>query len=248
MPTDISPLPGSDGEPDRLQPHDPPDATRSGRGAIDSRRDFMKKVGVGGALVTVGALAAPLATAGAAPASAQAPAAAGDLTSDELLAFAMGIEYVGAQLYQLAGAKGSLDAAAATMVTTFGDHHQAHGDSFASLLGADDASKVPNKKLLDERSPTVDRAADQKAVLRALLAWEDTIAATYQSLLATTPDRTDAESLATVLAVEAQHAVSIGSLLKDTLDTLVPDSEPETGALDPAKYPTKVAVTATPPA
>ncbi|MCU1453183.1 MAG: hypothetical protein JWN46_1329 [Acidimicrobiales bacterium] len=213
----------------------------------DSRRGFMKKVGVGGALLAVAGAAAPveaLTGAAAAPAARQADALP---DSETLATFLMTVEYTGAQLYRLASAHAGLDPAVVTLITKFGDHHQQHGDSYATAISAKDAAKIPNEKLLAERSRKVTVAADQKALLTALADYEDTMAATYLSLIAATTDRTDARAYGDVMAVEVQHAVDLGTKLKQSATTLVPDREAQAAALRPATYapPTTTATTTT---
>ena len=213
-----------------------------------ARRGFMKQVGVGGALI---AAAGGAATAGALPAAFADPARrqAALPTSDMLASFLMSVEYVGAQLYRLAGAHSGLDPAVATMLTQFGNHHQDHGDAWAKAVTAKESEQVPNARLLSERSRSVTAAADQKAVLTALAAFEETIAATYLSLVGATADRTDARNYGNVLAVEVQHAVAIGDRLKQSSTITVPDREPQNGPLDPVAYaPVSATTTASAPA
>ncbi|HEY4377471.1 MAG TPA: hypothetical protein VGM93_09940, partial [Acidimicrobiales bacterium] len=147
-----------------------------------SRRGVLKAFGVGGALLTAGAVGAPLLglTGAASAHSSQADGALVDSDYQELM---MGVEYVGAEIYGAAVATEKLSDANAALATSYAANHQVHADTFAKNLGVTDADQVPLKELSDSLMPKVQGAADEDAILKVLLDYENTTTASYQSFI-----------------------------------------------------------------
>ncbi|HEY4377196.1 MAG TPA: ferritin-like domain-containing protein [Acidimicrobiales bacterium] len=194
----------------------------------EARRGFMKKAGIGGALVTAGALAAPIA--GFLP-----KAFAAGLDDAAIATFAAHVEYAAVAAYQAAAATGKItDPTVAKVATTFAGHHKDHGDAFAAIVKLTD--KSPNAKILAAFGPKISAAADQAALLEIAYTIENAAASTYLFALGALTDKAHAAATATILPIESQHAIVLGTVLKKDLKTLIPPFETTTQALDPTKY------------
>ncbi|MCU1453180.1 MAG: Ferritin-like protein [Acidimicrobiales bacterium] len=197
----------------------------------EARRGFMKKVGIGGALVTAGSLVGPVAS------FMPAAFAAGTLDDAAIAKFAMTVEYAAVAAYQAAVKTGKLDAAVVKVGTTFAGHHKEHGDAFAGIIKATDAQKKPNQAILTAFGPKIAGAADQAAILDIAYSIEEAAAATYLFALGALTDKAHAAATATILPIEAQHAVVLATALKKDLATYMPSFQTTKAALDPTKYP-----------
>lgn len=200
-------------------------ATRGGR------RDFMKKAGVGGAALTVGSMVSPI--------SRFLPAAwAEDAPLDDaaLAAFAAGLELAAVAAYGVAVDTGKLSAAAAKTGGTFKSHHQDHADALNSILG-DAAVDKPNNTVVTTFAPMIQKAKDEAAVLTIAYQIEEAAAATYLFALGAITDLKNAGALATILPVESQHAVVLGTAVKMSPADYLPDFQNQDAALNPSKFP-----------
>ena len=93
----------------------------------------MKKAGIGGAVLTAGSLASPVAR--------FMPAAwsqGAKLDDGSIATFAATVEFAAVAAYQAAIKTGKLSPAVAKVGTTFAGHHQEHGDAFAALANVTD--------------------------------------------------------------------------------------------------------------
>lgn len=196
----------------------------------DGRRDFMKKAGIGGAAITVGSMVAPI--------SNLMPAAWAQDTPDDaaLATFAAGLELAAVAAYGVAVKTGKLSDAAAKTGGVFQGHHQDHADALNSILGSAAVDK-PNNTVVTTFGPMIEQAADEKAILTIAYQIEEAAAATYLFALGALQDPKNAGALATILPVESQHAVVLGTVVgKSPADFLI-DFENQDAALDPAKFP-----------
>ncbi|MCU1352291.1 MAG: ferritin-like domain protein [Acidimicrobiales bacterium] len=197
----------------------------------EARRGFMTKVGVGGALLTAGALASPIA--GFMPAA----FAQGGLDDAAIATFAMTVEYAAVEAYKAAAGSGKLEPAVVTIGTTFAGHHKEHGDAFAGIVKATAADKKPNAAILKAFGPKLAAAKDQAALLEIAYTIEEAAAATYLFALGALTDKAHAAATATILPIESQHAVVLATALKKPLADYLPSFQTTKNALDPAKFP-----------
>lgn len=216
-----------------------------------TRRDFARRLGL--VSVTIGAAAVPLAA--FAPAAAQEADEAA-LTVDQLLLFARAVELAAVEAYAALASSGKVTTSAVlAAAATFAGHHRDHAAAFGR-----GSSGRPSATLLQQVNDQIAAAADETGVLGIAYTVENAAASTYQFALAeiarfdsstrgagvtTTstpagvPSARDAQELfASVLPIEAGHAVVLGTLLgrhldQDTVKAMIPPFETQTAALDP---------------
>ncbi len=172
------------------------------------RRGFLTKAALGGAALTVGSALVPV--------SRLLPRAmAAEVTDTDVATFAASVEYAAVAAYQMGAPL--LSGAVLTAAETFAGHHQDHGDAFAGLVGG--AKPAANAKLIEALTPTLQGLKTQEDVLAFAFQLENQAAATYLFALGvlTSPDA--AELTASILPVESQHAVVLGSALGYAADT-----------------------------
>ena len=207
--------------------------TRPFRGT--SRRQFLARTGFATAAVTIGSQLIPFPRL-LSPAFA---AEGGTLTDADIAAFAASVEYAAVEAYKAAAATNKVTGDALKAAQTFLGHHQAHGDAFFSAAQGK-ATKNPNKTLVASLGPAITKAADQKAILALAYDVENTAAATYQFALGALKSVEALKLTASILPIEAGHAVTLGTVLgykaSEKTDYL-PKAQSEDGKLDPAKTP-----------
>jgi hypothetical protein len=197
-----------------------------------SRRRFLARTAGGGAVLAIGSTMTPIGRLLSPAAAQEAPSV------EDLAVFAASVEYAAVAAYGAAAESGKVTTpAVGEAATLFADHHQQHGDAFSGLVQRDDIA--PNPGLLDAVGGQITDAADENAVLEIAYGVENAAAATYLFALGVLDDATAAQSMASILPVEAQHAITLGFVLGKPLDdeTLMPPFETTDAALDPAEYP-----------
>lgn len=195
-----------------------------------SRRMFIRDVGIGSAAITMGSAILPV--------SRLMPAAfaQGELTDTDIAAFAQSVELAAVAAYEAAAGRDLLDAATVEVATMFAGHHQDHADAFGAVAG-DAAPDTANMAVLDAFGPMIEEAADAAALLQIAYDLEEGAAATYVFALGALEDPANAAATATILPVEAQHAVVLGQALELDAADYLPPFETDERALDPAMYP-----------
>jgi hypothetical protein len=202
----------------------------TGKLLASTRRQFVKRAGLTGALFTLGSTVLP--------ASRLLPAAwgqEGQLDDLTIAKFAQQVELAAVAAYQAAADTGKLDATAVEVGTTFAGHHDDHAAAFASFAG-DEATDLPNQALLDVFGPMIADAADQAAILDIAFQLEQGAASTYHFALGVLGAEA-AAAVSTILPIEAQHAVVLGGFLGKSLEDYVPGFETSDAALSPDTYP-----------
>jgi len=98
---------------------------------------------------------------------------------------------------------------------------------------------MANKGVLDLVTPQLTAAKTENDVVALAYGLENTAAATYIFALGVLGNEKAYDAVASVMPVEAQHAIVLGLVLGKTLDdkTFMPPFETADGHLDPAKYP-----------
>ena len=193
-----------------------------------SRRQFLAGAGAATALVAIGSAVVPIGR--------LIPTAYAQ-TDVDIAKFAASIEFAAVEAYKAAGASGKVKTKAVIdAATKFAGHHQQHGEAFKALAQAEIA---PNKTLLDMIGGQLTAAKDEKAVVELAYGLENSAAATYLFALGVLTVPKAVETSASILPIEAQHAIALGTVLGKSVEdaTFMPAFEKSDGALDPGKYP-----------
>lgn len=182
---------------------------------------------VGSAVLTFRQLLSP---------SIAAQAAAGNDVG-ALAAFAQSVELAAVEAYKAAVGSGKVTTkAVGAAATLFASHHTEHAAAFGGAAKAA-ATNKPNPKLLAAVAEQLKGAADEKAIIKIAYDLENAAAATYMFALGATTDKGALGLTASILPVEAQHAVVLGSVLGVATATLIPPFETDTAAVTPTAFP-----------
>jgi len=197
-----------------------------------SRRTFLAGLGLGSAALVIGSAVMPVGRLVPKAWSQTAPSDA------DIATFAASVEYAAVAAYQAAAKSGKVKTPAVLQAaTTFAGQHQQHGDAFKAA--GSNPNVMANKGVLDMVTPQLTAAKTENDVVALAYGLENTAAATYIFALGVLGDEKAYGAVASVMPVEAQHAVVLGMVLGKTLDdkTFMPSFEPVDGHLDPAKFP-----------
>jgi hypothetical protein len=198
----------------------------TGPGAGD--RTWLGKAGLGAATLAIGTTALTLRS--------MLPASAADLTDADIAAFAESVELAAVEAYKAAAGSGKLQAAVVEVGTTFAGHHTEHAKAFAGASGGKATGK-PNPKLLTAVGGQLKAAADQAAILTIAYDLETAAAATYLFALGALKSQAALALTASILPVESQHAVALGSALGKPATDFVPSFQTQDKAVNPADFP-----------
>jgi Ferritin-like domain len=153
-----------------------------------------------------------------------------------VLSFANSVELAVVAIYTQALATGRLGADNAKVATRFQAHHRDHAQSFAGM-GGKVITNIANQSLVSAYSPRIQGAASEQALLQVLLELETAMASSYtnsiSSLVATDP----VYLVASILPIEARHAVVYGEKLGAPAPSYLPTFESTSGGFTPAQYP-----------
>ncbi len=194
----------------------------------ESRRSFLRKAGVGAGALTIGGTVLPFAR--------LVPAGAQELTDGDIAAFAESVELAAVEAYKAAAGSGKLAAPVVEVGTIFAGHHQEHAQAFGGAAGAKATGK-PNPKLLEAVGGQLKAAKDQKSILQIAYDLENAAVATYMFGLGALKSPQALALTASILPVESQHAVVLGSALGKSADDFVPAFETDAKKVDPAQFP-----------
>ncbi|HUP84420.1 MAG TPA: ferritin-like domain-containing protein [Acidimicrobiales bacterium] len=164
------------------------------------------------------------------------PAGAAELADGDIAAFAESVELAAVEAYRAAAGSGKLQPAVVEIGTMFAGHHAEHAKAFGGASGGKATGK-PNPKLLEAVGGQLEGAVDQEAILEIAYGLENAAAATYLFALGALESEAALALTASILAVESQHAVVLGSTLGKPLTEFVPSFQTQDGAVDPAKFP-----------
>lgn len=193
-----------------------------------SRRTFLTRTAVGGALVTAGALALPLTS--LAPGAGARPAEQGDLGDEDFADIGTALELAAVAAYTAAFDKDVLDDEWSALALEFQSHHQAVADTLVTLRSPDAAEAVAEAAFSKRSIDAIEAASDQDGVLAALAVVEETLAATHLSGVAQLKEKSTARTVTQVLAVEGQQA----ALLAIASGTPIAEVTPATNSGDAA--------------
>lgn len=205
---------------------DPTEATAT----ATTRRSFLARAALGGALVGVatgGPLRTMLGVAGAQEAELEA---AEELDGATFAALAVPVELATVLAYQAALENDVLGETATANARRFQTHHQTVVDALVPLLGEDAVTPRPDETVMASTAESIEGNADATAIIAALAELEEVLAATHLYALGGLTDATLAKTVAQVLAVESQQAVVMGRAAGVDLVDLTPAEAGTTGA------------------
>jgi hypothetical protein len=200
-----------------------------------TRRSFLARAAVGGALVTAAGVAAGPLGSLVGTAGAQDGLLASDLYSDvEFGLFATPLELAAVQAYLAADRSGLLSDEWADRAREFGRHHQAVADTLNGLRGPEASRAVPDPDLLASSTAAIEGAADEVGVLGALADLESTLAATHLAAVELMREQFTAGIATQVLLVESQQAALLAVAASESIESATPAIASTDGALTPA--------------
>jgi hypothetical protein len=194
------------------------------------RRSFLRTAGVGAGALAIGS--SVLTFRSLLPAAAQDK----ELTDGDIAAFAESVELAAVEAYKAAAGSGKLEAAVVEIGTMFAGHHAEHAKAFAGASGGAAKGK-PNPKLLAAVGDQLKEADDQKGILKIAYDLEEAAAATYLFGLGALKSAAALKLAASILPVESQHAVVLGTALGLPASDYLPNFQTSDKAVDPAKFP-----------
>lgn len=205
--------------------------TRHFRSAFrpSAHRQAIRRAAAATGLVTIGSQLLPMSSL-----MPRAFAADGDAG---IAAFAESVELTAVAAYDAAAKSGLVTTKAVLdAAVLFMGHHTEHAAAFGAAAGAAATGKL-NQALLDALSPGLGAAKTENDVLKIAYDLENAAAATYLFALGALESTVALQLTASILPVEAQHAVVLGQVFGADASTLLPSFESETGFVDPAKFP-----------
>lgn len=212
---------------------------RRPQGDDASRRGFLKKVAVGGAVLAVGSQVVPV--------GGLVPGASGQEDEEgvtpnpdeEQIIFLAGIALASAEAFSAAEATTGLSEDVLAALRSQGAHSSSQASDLNGLLPEVIGTvTAPNQALVDEATSALE-GADQVAALNALADVQDRVGATYLAALGQIGDINDARLVASLVPVPGQTATLLRTLADPAVDpaSLVPETLTTEGALTPAEYP-----------
>ncbi len=196
-----------------------------------TRRTFLTRAALAGALVTVGTvgpLTRLLPVAGAQDAAGSAP----KLDDATFAAFALPLEMAAVQAYQAALDGGTLGDEG-PIALNFQSHHQSVVEVLTSLLADAATTSAPDATITASTVASLKTATAKAEVLTILSELEDVLAATHLYALGGLVEPSTAKVVAQVLAVESQHAVYLGRAGGGDVATLTPSAADTSAARIP---------------
>jgi len=197
-----------------------------------TRRKFLAGLGLGSAAVVIGSAALPVGRMVPRAWSQTGP------SDGDIATFAASVEYAAVAAYQAAAKSGKVKTKAILdAATAFAGQHQQHGDAFKAA--GTNPNVAANKAVLEMVTPQLTAAKTENDVVALAYGLENAAAATYIFALGVLNTEPAYNAVASVMPVEAQHAIALGLVLGKPVDDkgFMPSFETKDGALDPAKFP-----------
>ncbi len=219
--------------------HDDDPTTAISRIGEGSRRQFVRKLGLGGAAVA-GAVAIP----GTVFASAAAAQDSGDdatlsPTDTAIVTGLEALETAAVEAYASTLAITSLLPATAQLFASYRRHHEAHVKALASVRGAETgatptpADSAVTTQVINEvtsaRNPD-DITAQERALYQVFFTLESNLAATFLVATGLAEDASVTAVLVGAGPVDGQHAFGLGTSLGLPIEETLPPTQPTTGA------------------
>ena len=131
-----------------------------------------------------------------------------------------------------------LSAGTLPVAQLFMKHHQQHADAFGAVAGSK-AVTAPNQALITAVSPALQAIKDEMGALEFAFVLENQAAYTYAAALTLLQDPAYAAATATILPIEAQHAVVLGLALGKDVNAVFPTGAFESASLGDGTDPLK---------
>lgn len=207
---------------------------------VATRRNFVRNLGLGGAVIAFGTMLVPVAgLLDQAAAQIPKPTATGaDVPAADmaLLIFAQGLELAAQSAYSAMVATGKLHDQELQSARTFSGHHNQHAALLASLTPKDRVPTVANPKILALFETTIAAAPDSNALIQVAFNIESGAASTYQLAMGLLTNWQGAAAVATIEPIDAQHAAVWGQTLKLPTDQWMPAFQTTAASLSPTTY------------
>jgi rubrerythrin len=146
-------------------------------------------------------------------------AVAHSLDDQTIAGYAQSVELAAVAAYMAAAPV--LSAGTKPVAELFMSHHQQHADAFGAVAGNRRATG-PNQKLVAALTPTLQGIKDEMGALEFAFVLENQAAYTYAAALTLLQDPKYAAATATILPIEAQHAVVLGLAIGKSVPDVFP--------------------------
>ena len=145
-------------------------------------------------------------------------------TADEsLLAFANAAEFAARDLYAAAANMPMFSKEESAMLVGFHDHHRAAAQAFAGLVGSA-ATNEPSTTVYNAfRNRLTDD--DKNAIFTVLRELENTLVSTHTSLIGVLEGTAGIALVASVLTIQARHAVVLAQLAGESLSETLSNNQ-----------------------
>jgi rubrerythrin len=161
---------------------------------------------------------------------------ASGLDDQTIAGYAQSVELAAVAAYTAAAPV--LSAGTLPVAQLFMTHHQQHADAFGAVAGPK-AVTAPNKTLIDAVTPALQAIKDEMGALEFAFMLENQAAYTYAAALTLLQDAAYAAATATILPIEAQHAVVLGLALGKSVTDVFPTGAFESASLGDGTDPLK---------
>jgi hypothetical protein len=154
-----------------------------------------------------------------------------------LQAFAQSVELALVQAYTEVASAGTITSPAAIDATsTVVRHHQEHARALGEAAGSR-ATNEPNRRLVTRFRADLRNASDEASTLEVLQRFEDDAASTYVFVLGSLEATPALQLAAAILPVEAEHAVELAGLVRQSPAQTFPSFETQDQAFKPDEFP-----------
>ncbi len=161
---------------------------------------------------------------------------AAGLDDQTIAGYAQSVELAAVAAY--AAAAPVLSAATLPVAELFMMHHQQHADAFGAVAGSKAVTEA-NKTLIAAVTPALQAIKDEMGALEFAFVLEGQAAYTYAAALTLLQDPAYAAATATILPIEAQHAVVLGLALGKEVTDVFPTGAFESASLGDGTDPLK---------
>jgi rubrerythrin len=161
---------------------------------------------------------------------------AAGLDDQSIAGYAQSVELAAVAAYTAAAPV--LSAGTLPVAQLFMSHHQQHADAFGAVAGSK-AVTGPNQALITAVTPALKAITDEMGALEFAFMLENQAAYTYAAALTLLQDAAYAAATATILPIEAQHAVVLGLALGKDVTDVFPTGAFESASLGDGTDPLK---------
>lgn len=158
------------------------------------------------------------------------------LDDQSIAGYAQSVELAAVAAYSAAAPV--LSAGTLPVAQLFMKHHQQHADAFGAVAGSK-AVTAANKTLIAAVTPALQAIKDEMGALEFAFMLENQAAYTYAAALTLLQDAAYAAATATILPIEAQHAVVLGLALGKEVTAVFPTGAFESASLGDGTDPLK---------